>query len=331
MAEAERHHEEEEKQSISPIIARIPNADEIAFKETMSRIEEYGLKDNILELELNGFTVLKGALDEDKVERAKAAILRRAEKSVGHPLDPETATAADFNGMNYQHYMIFDDPVFPEILLERKPLTIVQYLLGQSCVLSSMGSHFRGPGGLPLPLHADGVHVGMTEASLVANCNYALTPYNKENGALTIVPGSHRKNRQPTPNENWMHGDATVADVVGQQLPAEELDQLEWTPPPGITTFEIDPGDAVIWHGNTWHGGWRREAPGCRMNLAAYFCRPHLSTQERRGDDRYPEVFEKYADEPLFAQLMGEKVYNGWRDEGPDFTGAKTNPMGLFD
>ena len=80
-----------------------------------------------------------------------------------------------------------------------------------------------------MPLHADGVHVGMTEASLVANCNYALTPYNKENGALTIVPGSHRKNRQPTPNENWMHGDATVADVVGQQLPAEELDQLEST------------------------------------------------------------------------------------------------------
>ena len=29
--------------------------------------------------------------------------------------------------------------------------------------------------------------------------------------------------------------------------------------------------------------------------------------QERRGDDRYPEVFERYADDPRFAQLMGER------------------------
>ena len=184
---------------------------------------------------------------------------------------------------------------------------------------------------MPLPLHADGVNVGMTDASLVANCNYALTPYSRENGALVVVPGSHREYRQPTPNENWMAGHETVADVVGRKLEPAELDAVDWTAPPGAATLEPDPGDAVIWHGNTWHGGWRREAPGVRMNLAAYFCRPHLSTQERRGDDRYPEVFERYANEPLFAQLMGEKVFNGWRDEGPDFTGRKTNPVGLYD
>ena len=95
--------------------------------------------------------------------------------------------------------------------------------------------------------------------------------------------------------------------------------------------MELDPGDAAIWHGNTWHGGWRRELPGARINLAVYFCRPHLSTQERRGDTRYPEVFERYADEPQFARLMGERIFNGWREEGPDFSGAKTSPSGFFD
>jgi ectoine hydroxylase-related dioxygenase (phytanoyl-CoA dioxygenase family) len=233
--------------------------------------------------------------------------------------------------MHYQHYLIFEDPIFQEILLQKKPLALMYYLLGESCVLSSMGSHFRGPGGLPLAMHADGSSVGMTETSLVANCNYALTPYNADNGALILVPGSHRKNRQPTAWENWRSGEQSIFDVMAAQPTAEELDAITWTPLSGAVTLDLAVGDAVIWHGNTWHGGWRRDAPGTRINLAAYFCRSHMATQERRGDDRYPEVFERYANDPRFAQLMGERVFNGWREEGPDFTGAKNNPSGIFD
>ena len=34
-------------------------------------------------------------------------------------------------------------------------LTLIHYLLGNSCVLSSLSSHFKGPGEQPLPLHSD--------------------------------------------------------------------------------------------------------------------------------------------------------------------------------
>ena len=27
----------------------------------------------------------------------------------------------------------------------------------------------------------------------------------------------------------------------------------------------------------------------------------------------------------------GENTFNGWREEGPDFTGKKTSPVGIFD
>jgi ectoine hydroxylase-related dioxygenase (phytanoyl-CoA dioxygenase family) len=316
----------------SPIIRRMNGSkDDEARARVLARIAELGLKDNLLELETLGYTVVRGVLSEDRIERAKSAILRRVESKTGKKVDPETATSEDFHGMAYQHYLIFDDPVFPEILLEPKPLALITYLLGESCVLSSMGSHFRGPGGLPLPAHADGVQVGMTEVSLVANCNYALTPYSREAGALVLVPGSHRKNRQPTPHENWMAGHETIPEVMARAPDAEELDRIEWTMPQGGVTMEIDPGDAVVWHGNSWHAGWRREIPGARINLACYFCRPHMSTQELRRDTRFPEVFERYANEPRFARLMGEKVYNGWREEGPDFSGVKDSPSGLFD
>ena len=290
-------------------------------RKILDEIEALGLTDKLLELEVQGFAVLPGVLSMDRIERAKAAILRRAEKVTGREIDPESATTEDFNGMQYQHYLLFDDPVFQEILLEPKPLALVQYLLGPDCVLSSMGSHLRGPGGLPLAVHVDGMPDGcLSSVAMIANCNYALTPYSQEEGALVLFPGSQHKQRQPTPAENWLAKGKTLQEVMEAQLPSEELDAVEWTAPAGGITMELQPGDAVVWHGNSWHGGWRRELAGTRINLAAYFCREFMTTQELRGDTRYPEVFERYANDPRFAQLMGENRFNGWRDEGPDYT-----------
>ena len=313
----------------SPLLAA---TNDPALKRTLERIDTLGLTSNLLELQLQGYTVVKSVLSQDRIDRAKAAILRRVESTVHKSIDPDAATNDDFNGMSYQHYLLFDDLVFPEILLEPKPLALINYLLGESCVLSSMGSHFRGPGGMPLGVHADGQTDGfLTDAASIANCNYALTPYSQEQGALVIFPGSHLKKRQPTLHENWKTHDETLADIMGKKLSPLEVDEVNWKLPRGAVTLEIEPGDAVIWHGNTWHGGWRRDVPGTRINLAAYFCRSFMSTQERRGDDRHPEVFARYADDPRFATLMGEKVFNGWQEEGPDFTGQKTTPQGLYD
>ncbi len=306
-------------------------ADIAARERTIDEISCLGLDTNLRDLEVQGYTVVKGVLAEDQIEKAKDAILRRVKKKTGKSIDPENASAYDFRGMEYQPYLIFDDPVFPEILLEPKTLALVTYLLGESCVLSSMGSHFRGPGGMPLPLHSDGGVPGMSEVSQVANCNYALTQYSEENGALIMVPGSHRMNRQPSMSENWRSNNRSLAEVTAKISDPEELAILDWQAPKGGVTLNLEPGDAVIWHGNTWHGGWRRDAPGLRMNLAAYFCRPHMATQELRGDDRYPEVFVRYADRPRFAQLLGKRVFNGWREEGPDMSGSRTTPRGLFD
>ncbi|XOV86364.1 MAG: phytanoyl-CoA dioxygenase family protein [Pseudomonadota bacterium] len=318
------------KKPVSPVLRNITNNDAEAKQRILDNIAALGLNDNLLELEVHGYTVLPGVLSEDRIERAKAAILRRVETNTKRKIDPLNATTADFHGMEYLHYLIFDDPVFPEILLEAKPLALMTYLLGESCVLSSMGCHFRGPGGMPLGVHADGQSDGfLTPTSMVANCNYALTPYTRENGALVMFPGSHRWQRQPRIHENWTAGGETIPEIMAKELPPEELDKVEWELPGGGVTMEINPGDAVIWHGNSWHGGWRRENPGARMNLAAYMCRPFMSTQELRRDTRYPEVMARYANEPRFAQLMGENIFNGWREEGPDFT--KGGGRGLFD
>ena len=78
--------------------------DDTALNEILARIEELGLNQNLLDLEVQGFTVLHGVLSQDQIDRAKAAILRRVESTTKNKIDPDQADAADFNGMVYQHY-----------------------------------------------------------------------------------------------------------------------------------------------------------------------------------------------------------------------------------
>ena len=304
------------------------------LKRVLGLIEELGLRTNLLELETDGYTVVPGVLTEDQMRRARAAILARVERATGRAIDPDAASAEDFNGMQYIAYLLYDDPVFEEILAAQKPLALITYLLGESCLLSSMGCHFRGPGGMPLMLHSDngnGMPPPFSPTSMVANVNYALTPYSREAGALVMVPGSHRLQRPPTAHENFRPANMSGADVAGRVTGGEGVDDVQWRDPPGIETMDIAPGDAVIWHGNTWHGSHRRDLPGVRMNLAAYFNRQFVRTQEDHRGPATQALVKRNGNDQRIAVLLGAKQPYGWREDGPDYALMARNPRGLHD
>ena len=215
--------------------------------------------------------------------------------------------------MLYIPYMLYDNEVFAEILLEPKPLAMIRYLLGESCVLSSLGCHFKGPGGDAVQLHSDngnGMPSPFPSYSQVANVNYALTPYSKEAGALALVPSSHHLARQPLPSEMMLQGDRVNPSAIAMNL---------------------EPGDAVVWHGNTWHGSFQREIPGIRMNLAVYFARQYIQTQERHKG-AIPQAFlDRHAENERMLRLLGSAQPYGWQREGPDYELMARNPRGLFD
>ncbi len=282
-----------------------------AMMRVMDEIRDLGLSDHIAELEMQGYTVLPGILSKETVERAKAAIVRRVEKDTGTQVNQETGEG--FEGLTYIPYMLYDDEVFEEIVMEPKPLALMTYLLGESCLLSSVGCHFKGPGGDALALHSDngnGMPAPFPMYSQVANLNYALTPYSKEAGALALVPGSHRFARPPRPDEMSLSGETTNPHAV---------------------PMDINPGDCVIWHGNTWHGSFAREIPGVRMNLAVYCCRQYIQTQEQHKGVVPEEVLKRHANNDWFLTLVGGKQPYGWQAEGPDYTVMAANPRGHFD
>lgn len=295
----------------------VDRLDQEALARTLATVDRLGLSANLVELDTQGYTTLRGVLSQDQVERAREALLNRVEANSGQRVDIETATSGDFQSalgasMDYLHYMLYEDPVFEEILMAEEPLAIVTYLLGESCVLSSLGCHFKAPGPSGVvPLHADtaGPQPFATHAQ-TANVNYALTPYSREAGATALVPGSHKQARQPT--------------LVESALIGEECN-------PRAVPADLAPGDCVVWHGHTWHGSFEREIPGIRMNLAVYFARHHVVTQERHKDVVPQEVLNRHANDERFKRLLAIGQAYGWQREGPDYAQMARMPTGWYD
>ena len=257
-------------------------------------IRDHGLETNLAELEAFGFTVIPDALSPQLTKELREAILRVSEEREGRHLDPDRET--EYRDMKFIPYLLFKDPVFKQSVMNPGPLALVTYLLGRHCVLSSLGCHLKGPGGAGLLLHSDqanGLPQPFPAASQTANCNYALTDYTEEAGALAMVPGSHRHLRQPTRAEMGLEGERRN---------------------PGVVPIEVRAGSAVVWHGATWHGSFPRKVPGLRINLSNFFARPHLMPQERYWE-HVPDGFLD-GEDPRLARLLGRDLAYGWTDDG---------------
>ncbi|MEI9988529.1 MAG: phytanoyl-CoA dioxygenase family protein [Rhizomicrobium sp.] len=271
-------------------------------------IRALGLESNLAELEAFGFTVIRDALDPELTVKLREAVLRSAETSFKKKLDLEKET--ELHEYKLAPYLLYKDPLFEKALLNPKPLAIISYLLGYSCWLSSLTSHVKGPGEVGLLLHSDtgnGVPAPFSPYSHVANCNYALTDYTEEGGALAMVPGSHRYFRQPTAMENKLVGNERNPHVIPVEVPA---------------------GTAIIWHGNQWHGSFPRKMPGLRVNLSMYFCRQYMAPQEVYGDAVPEDLLKRYGRDSRMAQLLGLNSFNGWKDEGPKMSARAAMPAG---
>lgn len=289
------------------------NTGDHAFDRTMVEVGELGLEANVAELDNLGHTVVKGVLDESQVARARETIVNLMEKKLGREIDIGRENTSDFQGVNLASYLLFSNPVFEEVVQAARPLALIYYLLGRSALLSSMTCHFKAPAGQPLPLHSDngnGIPAPYSMVSQVANVNYALTEYSEERGSLAIVPGSHRLCRSPN---------------------TTEADLREQTRNPAAVSMNLSPGDCVVWHGNTWHGSFVRQVPGIRINLAVYFCRQYIVTQERFNEYVPNEFLERHANNTRLLTLLGQKQAYGWGAGGPDWSKFARMPRGLFD
>lgn len=230
------------------------------FRDPLAELRRLGLEHHAAELDSYGFTIVEPgraapASFTDALLRKVVAI---AEQRSGQALAPADAESHAGGSAWGQHlfYLLLEDPIFEQAMMNETVLALITYLLGESCVLSSMNSILKGPGTDHLILHSDSAMVPAPYPAFaqVANATWLLTDYDRDGGALSFWPGSHKFCRPPTTRET-----ADFDRLVPVTAPA---------------------GSLVVWHGNTWHGAFPRQVPGLRVNLILYFCRIYMQTQE---------------------------------------------------
>ena len=272
------------------------------LNKRFNRIRELGLESNITELDTYGFTVVppEKVADREFFERIRDTVLRLCSERTG--VDYSLTKNGDFGKYKAQpqsegqfllFYLLMADRVFEEWILNPTLYTIIDYLMGGQQQLSSLTSFVKWKGDRKsLGLHSDSPpdrDGHLPACSDVANAAYCLTDYTLENGAIAMVPGSHRYCRQPGPGE----GEDRAVPV------------------------EAEAGSLIAWHGNTWHGAFPKQTDGLRLNVTSYHCHRRLKTQEAYQWRVTQEMLDR--NPPEFARLVAADDHMGWDENGPDY------------
>ena len=275
--------------------------------ENLSQIKKLGLQNNINDLEIDGFTIIppKKVASTQFLNKMRKTVLRICQERTGKKFDlnkngqigkykAQPQTDRQF----LLYYLLMADPIFEKWLLNPTLNTMMDYLMKGTQQLSSMTSFIKWQGegyGETLGLHSDtrpSTPEGLIPNSWfdVSNSTYCLTNYTKENGAMAMVPGSHRLYRQPKPGEG-----------VDKAVPVE-----------------AKAGSLIIFNGGIWHGAFPKKTEGLRLNVTSYFCHRKLKTQEAYQWRVTKEMLDR--NPPRFATLVGADDEYGWDAKGPDYS-----------
>ncbi len=285
---------------------RTPAADASKLAlDAWDTIRALDLAGNIAELDATGLTIV----EPEKAARAgfadqlRDAVLRVGEQRSGRRLDrfaaddPGSGAFGDVFGLQL-YYLLFEDPIFQEAIVNPVALALSTYLLGESCIISNCLAGVKGPGGSDLGLHSDNVMIPapFPPYAQVCNVTWALTDYDDDDGPLVYVPGSHRLCRHP--------------------LPGEGRDAMR--------PVRARAGSIIFWHGNLWHGAAARRNPGLRINLIVAMMRSYLRPQEPYREHVTQAILD--SNPSRFATLLGQHLYYGWREDGPALTSLSRSP-----
>jgi hypothetical protein len=141
--------------------------------------------------------------------------------------------------------------VFLDCVLDETVGAYLAHVLGPRFKLSSLNARSASPHSAESqPLHVDGGALPDEAGYWVCNTVWLLDDFTTDNGALRVVPGSHRSGERPQ-------------DVLAD---AE-------APHPDERLVTGRAGDLVVMNSHLWHGGTANRTDRRRLALHAFYCR----------------------------------------------------------
>ncbi len=225
----------------------------------------------------DGFTLVEGVLSADEAD-ALAADLERIERAL--------ATEPARNAFEGHHTLRVYNLLAHGKLWEAVPvhpnvLPIIEGVLDDGCLVSSLSSVKILPGETAQPLHTDDqlIPIKRPHAACVCNSMWALTDFTEQNGATRVVPGSHLADHPPD--------FGTAYDSVA---------------------VEMKKGSVLIWNGSLWHGGGANQTDAPRIGIPMNYCAGWLRQQENQQLGIPRDVAQGFS--PRLRRLVGYGVYH---------------------
>jgi ectoine hydroxylase-related dioxygenase (phytanoyl-CoA dioxygenase family) len=241
------------------------------------------------QLEEDGFVVLPGFMGDDLL-----AELRQAIESLFIQEGEQAGTEFKQEpGCRRLANLVDKGEVFRRVIALPALLDHVACVLGPDFKLSSLNARSVNPHSeRSQPLHADMGAVADEFGYWVCNTVWMLDDFTADNGALRLVPGSHRLRRLP------------------QEVLADPL-----APHPQEVVLTGRAGSVVVLNAHVWHGGLANRTDRPRTALHAFYARRDRPQQQHQKQLVRPEVQRELSaelrrllalDDPLNDRLSTE-------------------------
>jgi len=201
-----------------------------------------------------GYLVLKDLMDRDFLETLQTRIEELfaeegARAGAEFKQEPNARRLAN---------LVNKGEVFERAIAVPRVLECMEHVLGPEFKLSSLNVRATDPfSDCGQPLHADGGAVADERGYWVCNSVWMLDDFTAENGAIRMVPGSHKWRRLPQ--------DA-LADPVA--------------PHPGEVMLTGKAGTVVVMNAHMWHGATANRTDRQRRAMHAFYTRRDKPQQQ---------------------------------------------------
>jgi ectoine hydroxylase-related dioxygenase (phytanoyl-CoA dioxygenase family) len=174
------------------------------------------------------------------------------------------------------------DPLFARVPLHPGVLPLVEQVLDEQCLLSSLTAIEMHAGQEAQPLHADDGSIALPRPhpTVVCVALWALTDFDHANGATRLVPRSHQRDRRP---------------AKGEQAPCVEA--------------EMPAGSVLLYDGSVWHGGGANTSADRRVGIVVNHCAGFLRQEENQLLAVPRELAASFP--RRLQEMLGYSVYRG--------------------
>jgi ectoine hydroxylase-related dioxygenase (phytanoyl-CoA dioxygenase family) len=230
------------------------------------------------EINQRGWTVLEDAIDPALVD-ALGADLTRLERE----LDVQPADNSFEGNQTLRIYnLLARGELWWQIPVHPAVLPVVEGVLPNGCLVSSLSSINIGPGETAQPIHADDQLIPLPKPHPPTVCNtmWALTDFTEENGATRVISGTHLADASPN------FGDPYDSEPAVMRR-----------------------GSVLVWHGSLWHGGGANRTGARRIGIAMNYCAGYIRQQENQQLGIPTSMVARMP--ARLQELVGYGIYSG--------------------